>query len=156
MVLTNIMGTQGFPKFDALHAHCAMNVTFKNTSCRSAFNTMHDKVEEWAPEPNAGGMYAVWDSTVEENLWATRTTPTKKYVDDILFDYFSSSDDFNLGSCRIQAKSRSQTLSIKDYNTNYCNMWNVIQSVPEAKDLEITTSECRYVPQDPATTCKVY
>ena len=49
---------------------------------------MKDAVETWHPEPNgANGTYAIWDVTEDESIWATRTTPIKKYVDDILFEF---------------------------------------------------------------------
>ena len=80
----------------------------------------------WHPEPNAGGDYELWDATEEESIWATRTTPVKNYVDDVLFEFFGDPTDFRVPGCTVKAKSRSQSLSVYDYNTNYCNMWNVI------------------------------
>ena len=78
-----------------LHAHCALSVTFPDVSCLTAFNKMKDAVETWHPEPNgANGTYALWDVTEEESIWVTRTTPIKKYVDDIIFEYFGDSEDF--------------------------------------------------------------
>ena len=126
--MASIMGTQGFPKFDAFHAHCAMTYTFKETECLDAFNNMKLAIELWTPEPKAGGLYKIWDATEEENIWATRTTPTHHYVDDIQFVYTApDAADFQKKGCTVSAKSRSQTLSYYDYNTNYCNMWNVFQ-----------------------------
>ena len=157
--LANIFGNQSFPKFDALHAHCAMTIQFKQTSCREAYNNMKEAVEMWQPEPKAGGMYAVWDATEEESIWATRTTPTKHYVDDILFDYFGNTENFNDPGCRVEAKSRSQSLSYYDYSTNYCNMWNVFNTVKEMANVEVTTSDCKFKPatlEEAATTCAKY
>ena len=87
---------------------------------------MKDSIEMWHPEPNAGGDYELWDATEEESIWATRTTPVKNYVDDVLFEFFGDPTDFRVPGCTVKAKSRSQSLSVYDYNTNYCNMWNVI------------------------------
>ena len=76
------------------HAHCAMTVKFPESSCLQAFNSMKDAVETWHPEPKANGTYAIWDAIEEERIWATRTTPVHKYVDDVLFEYFGNPDDF--------------------------------------------------------------
>ena len=120
---------------------------------------MKDAVETWHPEPKANGTYALWDVTEEESIWVTRTTPVKKYVDDIMFEYFGNPDDFQEKGCTVKAKSRSQTLSYYDYDTNFCNMWNVMAQV-EGADSEslkaLSTSECKWVPEDPKTTCAKY
>jgi hypothetical protein len=56
----------------------------------------------------------------------TRTTPVKKYVDDIAFEFSQTGAD-----CLVKARSRSQTLSYYDYATNYCNMWNPLKYTGE-------------------------
>ena len=83
-----IIGHQGFPAFDAFHANCAMEVTFIDSSCQEAYNIMKDRIEMWHPEPDAAGTYKVWSAVEMENIWATRTTPKKKFVDDIMFEFF--------------------------------------------------------------------
>ena len=92
-----------FPKFDAFHAHCAMTISFEATSCLDTFNTIKDTVEMWQPEPTAGGIYNVWLATEEETIWATRTTPVKKYVDDILFEFFGDPKDFRAPGCTVKS-----------------------------------------------------
>ena len=145
-----------FPKFDTLHAHCAMTLNFVQTSCLDVYNQLKDTVELWQPEPQRGGQYDIWDAIEEEYLWATRTTPVKKYVDDIRWDFFGNPDNFLVSGCKVTAKSRSRSLSYYDYNTNYCNMWNVFQTVPEAKSLKVETSECAWIPEDPVAVCSKY
>uniref|UniRef100_A0A7S3IQY0 Uncharacterized protein n=1 Tax=Strombidium inclinatum TaxID=197538 RepID=A0A7S3IQY0_9SPIT len=157
--MSKIIGHQGFPAFDNFHCHCALNVTFTDKSCEQAFNIMKDKIELWHPEPGANGSYKIWDAVEEEQIWATRTTPTKGYVDDILFDYFGDPKDFEKKGCSVSSKSRSQTLSFYDYHTNYCNMWNVLNEVEKDADLlgdAIEVSDCKWAPKDPATTCAKY
>ena len=110
----------------------------------------------WQPEPERGGVYTLWDAVEVEYLWATRTTPVKKYVDDIRWDFFGDSENFNAKGCKITSKSRSRTLSYYDYSTNYCNMWNVLQTIPEAKKTAVTTDSCKWVPEDPLTICAKY
>ena len=138
------------------HAHCAMVYEFKESSCLEVYNIMKQKTEDWQPEPNAGGIYSLWDAVEIENLWVTRTTPTHHYVDDIRWDYFGDEKNFQAKGCRVEGKSRSRTLSYYDYNTNYCNMWNVFNQIPEAKNLTAQTDQCKWVPKDPATTCMKY
>ena len=87
---------------------------------------MKDHVEIWNPEPLTGGQYAIWDVTEMQTMWLTRTTPVQKYVDDISFEFNGDPDNFQAPGCTVNGKSRSQTLSYYDYNTNYCNMWNLI------------------------------
>ena len=149
-----------FPAFDMFHAHCAMKVEFKEASCLKAFDIMKDDGYNWHPEPKAGGNYAVYDAIEEENLWLTRTTPTKHYVDDILFDFLPPNpENFRVAGCTVAAKSRSRSLSYYDYETNFCNMYNVLQNVGEQSALDsLTTSDCKWVPQkeDIATTCAKY
>ena len=148
-----------FPAFDMFHAHCGMKVVFETASCLHAFDTMKDDGYNWRPEPTgAKGTYEVYDATEEETLWVTRTTPTKKYVDDIYFNFLPpNTEDFNVKGCTVEAKSRSRSLSYYDYSTNFCNMWNVFNSVGDAASLaKLTTSDCQWVPKDPATTCAKY
>ena len=154
-----ITGGGAFPKFDLFHAHCAMKVDFIDQSCQDLYNVMKDRVMMWHPEPEAKGTYKVWDATELESLWATRTVPSGKYTDDILFDFLPvDPNDFQIKKCTIAAKSRSQSLSYYDYETNYCNMWNVIkETVADHNDLPtIQTSDCKWIPKDPATRCQTY
>ena len=116
---------------------------------------MKDKIEIWHPEPFANGTYSLFNGIEDEMLWVTRTTPKKHYVDDILFEYFGDPKDFRAKGCTVKAKSRSQTFSIYDYDTNFCNMWNVLKEV-EGTNIKIDTSECKYKPDDPEVTCKTY
>ena len=132
-IIHKIEGSQSFPKFDMFHAHCAMTYEFKEASCLDVFNIMKEKTLDWDPEPKNGGIYNIWRSTEIEELWVTRTTPKKHYVDDIKWDYFGEEANFQAPGCKVEGKSRSRSLSYYDYDTNYCNMWNVFQQIPEAR-----------------------
>ena len=123
---------------------------------------MKDAVMTWHPEPNAGGTYQVWDATEEEQIWATRLTPSGWFKDDVLFEFFGDPEDFQAKGCTVKSKSRSQFISYYDYSTNYCNMWNVINTVqmPEGGNAldtaTIEVSDCKWAPSDPKTTCMKY
>ena len=149
-----IFGTQTFPKFDALHAHCGIQAVYEASSCLEVFNHMKDTMELWAPEPKAKGSYKIWNATEEEYLWFTRTTPSAKFVDDIDFQFFGNPADFQAKGCTVKARSRSQSLSYYDYDTNYCNMWNVFQNNKE--QATYGASDCKWVPKDAATQCAKY
>ena len=150
-----IIGTQSFPKFDMFHAHCGLTATFPEASCQQAFNSMKDSIQDWHPEPKAGGTYKIWDAIELEQMWVTRTTPTKHYVDDIIFEYFGNPKDFRVKGCKVKGRSRSQSLSYYDYDTNYCNMWNVFQQVKDS-GIKLEEEECKWAPKDPATACAKY
>ena len=155
--MAKFLGLQGFPSFDSFHAHCAMSVTFADKSCQDAYNVMKDRIEAWTPEPLAGGVYKLYDAIEDERIWATRTTPKKHYVDDILFEYFGDSKDFQAKGCTVSAKSRSQSLSYYDYDTNFCNMWNVLKEV-SGPGMTIKVDQCKFQPKEEeiAATCAVY
>ena len=113
--------TSSFPSFSALHAHCAMQTTISST-CDDAYKALNTIVNTANFDP-AGGLYAVKQETSDQMIWVTRTTPTKHYVDDIEFLLSGTGS-----TCTINAKSQSQSLSYYDYDTNYCNMYNVFKS----------------------------
>lgn len=48
---------------------------------------MESTIKKFTPEPDAKGTYAIKESSPNNYIWATRTTPVKKYVDDIIFEY---------------------------------------------------------------------
>ena len=157
--MSSIIGNKSFPSFDAFHAHCAITVNFQEASCLDSFNAMKDFIETAHPEPGAGGTYKIWDATEEEMIWATRTTPKKKYVDDIMFEFIGDPTDFRAKGCSVKGRSRSQSLSYYDYSTNYCNMWNVMKQVEDsANDLanNIVVSDCKYPAEKPEEVCLKY
>ncbi len=138
-----------FPSFDSMHANCAMQVIYKGQQCSATFSTLEAKIKTLTPEPNAQGTYAIVESAQNDYIWTTRETPTKHYVDDIIFEFKQSGSD-----CVVNSRSRSQTLSYYDYETNYCNMYNPHRYVGGFTDL--STSQCKWVPTDANTTCDKY
>ena len=142
-----IGAVSAFPSFDSFHAHCAFDVTFQQ-DCHTTVGTIKTLMSGFA-DP-AGGIYAIKQQD-DNSVWVTRTTPTKHYVDDI---EFVSSGNSN-GTCKISSKSRSQTLSYYDYDTNYCNMYNVLRQTGASFSTP-ATNECKWVPDNAATTCNKY
>lgn len=138
-----------FPKNDSFHAYCQMSVTYTNTLCMQLYWHIDYEILTWMTGGPSGGLYAVYESHPVDYIWSTRTTPINKYIDDQIFVLTQDGDN-----CNVAAKSRSRTNSYYDYDTNYCNMWNVLNSVAQFENL--TTSECQWVPEDAVATCAIY
>ena len=68
---------------------------------------MKDRIETWHPEPWAGGTYSVWDAIEEERIWATRKMAKRDRTDDVLFEYFGNSADFQAEGCTVKGTSRT-------------------------------------------------
>lgn len=110
-----------FPSFDALHANCAMKAVYPE-SCATAYANMRATIVSWKNGDPGKGLYDIKEEKENTYIWVTRTTPVKRYVDDIAFEFSASGS-----GCQVSSRSRSQSLSYYDYSTNYCNMWNPIK-----------------------------
>ena len=105
-----------FPSFDTFHANCQMTHTIAQ-DCGNVYPILDSALKNGFKDP-AGGDYALKEDGLNDYVWVTRTTPVKHYVDDIIFELSSVS-----GGCAVNMRSRSETLSVYDYSTNYCNRW---------------------------------
>jgi hypothetical protein len=100
------------------------------------------------PDP-AGGTYKMKyeDTKHNDTVWVTRTTPTKHYIDDVIFELSGASAIAN--SCKVLSRSRSRKLSYYDYDTNFCNMYNVFRtSGLTFSKVAPTKGSCKWVPDD--------
>lgn len=138
-----------FPAFDSQHADCKMTVTYPGMTCDSLYVMMDYEIRSWSAGGPSDGLYAMVEEQEPSYIWATRTTPVAKYVDDIIFEM---SQDGN--TCVVAARSRSETLSMLDYSTNYCNMWNVLENLGGMTAPVL--GECVQPPTDPEYTCAIY
>jgi|JI10StandDraft_1071094.scaffolds.fasta_scaffold295332_1 hypothetical protein len=138
-----------FPKFDALHANCGMTTTY-DAPCDQVFGGIKEKVNAWGTGGPAGGLYSEKESADNVYLWCTRTTPKAHYVDDIIFEVQAINDS----ACHVSSKSRSQSLSYYDYETNFCNQWNVLSRVGTIKTL--TPNHCNFQPDNNEERCAKY
>ncbi|CDW82094.1 UNKNOWN [Stylonychia lemnae] len=148
LLSVNLASKNDFPSFDALHANCALKVTYKGQTCDTVLPKIESVIKSFTPEPESKGLYAIKEDG-SDYVWSTRTTPTHHYVDDIIFE-----TDASNGDCVVESKSRSESLSYYDYETNYCNMWAVHNVVGGFTD--VTPSDCKFIPTDPVTRCAVY
>lgn len=123
-----------------------MTVTYPNTQCAALFNEIDAEVRSWANGDPSNGLMAIYEEQADSYIWTTRTTPVKHYVDDQIFEFSQKGQD-----CNVQARSRSQINSYYDYDTNYCNMWNVLNSIGGMTNQSV--SNCNFRPDDDAVTC---
>ena len=139
-----------FPTFDSFHANCAMDVTYTGQSCGAVWSSMKSILTQYQNGDPGKGIYAFIDMKENTYFWMTRTTPVKKYVDDIAFEFVGTAT----GDCIVRSRSRSQSLSYYDYSTNYCNMWNPLKYTGSFSNQKVTS--CPFPAADPATTCNTY
>ena len=139
-----------FPTFDSFHANCAIEVTYSGKTCATVWASMKDLLTEYENGDPGKGIYKFVDTLENTYFWLTRTTPVKKYVDDIAFEFSPTAS----GDCTVKSRSRSQSLSYYDYSTNYCNMWNPLQHTATFTNEKVT--QCPFPASDPATTCNIY
>ena len=125
-----------------------MTVTYKGQECGTVLTALESKIKTLTPDPQSKGLYSIKEDG-SDYVWTQRETPTKHYIDDIIFETEASN-----GDCLITSKSKSETLSYYDYETNFCNMWTVHNDVGGFSNL--STTECKFVPTDPVTRCAVY
>ena len=102
-----------------IHASCQVDVTAQ-ASCKDVIFEMEARVlgvskGKWH-DPHNNGTYTITGDADGLNL--QRVTGNKKYTDKIKFTFAQVSD----GTCQIQGCSESQSFSIGDFSTNYCNM----------------------------------
>ena len=142
-----------FPLFDPLHSHCATETDFPAQACADVYLRFVNVINTFRPEPLSKGFYNMVESVENDYIWVTRTTPVARYIDDIIFIFYEKTVD-NAPYCEVSARSRSQSFSYFDYNTNYCNMWIVYNSVGGFEVVD--TSKCAWVPDNAKKICAIY
>ena len=138
-----------YPALDTFHASCDASATWVGKKCTDLWPRMFAIVKNYAGNDPANGTYKITDSSPNRYLRTIRTSPCKKFQDDVVF-YLQQTPS----GCFVQGKSRSRSLSFYDFGTNYCNIWNVIFYTDVPSNYQ--TTGCRYVPKNPAQTCVVY
>ena len=145
---------KGFPAFDMMHANCVLDADYKQ-DCTTLYGEYMDKIAEYENGCPSNGIYKFIDAKEDTYIWATRTTPVKKYVDDVAFEFSATAT-----GCHVHARSRSQTTSVYDYATNYCNMWNpmvhVTRDAGEAPFMNLQASKCKYQADPAEEVCLQY
>lgn len=144
-----IADKSSFPDFDAFHADCAMDATYPK-SCVSIQASMQTILTAYKNGDPGNGIYEIVESSDLDYIWTNRTTPVAKYVDDILFEFTVTGEN----ECVVKSKSRSQTMSVYDYSTNFCNMWNPLMYSDVFTALNVY--HCKYPADEPETVCQKY
>ena len=80
----------------------------------------------------AQGKYRMIKEEADEYVWAQRTSPVVGNQYDIIWEVTDAKD----GGCHVHSKSRSQSLSLMDLNSNFCNMYNVYRSDSRMFDID--------------------
>ena len=149
-------GPSNFPGLDPYHAHCTISVRFRELTCQNAFNLNKDNLEVWHPDESGNGSYELWDAIEEEQIWVARHSKSEQ-IDDVMFSYFPETDDFRNPGCTVGAKSRSRTIWEQHFDdTNFCNIYNVIEKIPGFDDSMMDVKDCGNQPKDPHTACQKY
>merc|ERR1719410_1765208 len=117
-----------FPK-DLLHAECSVKWTV-SLDCEGTQQKIVDQMNLWDNEDcgtkpgdtSPHGQKCLYKHTGNDGLTTTGThpTPIARYVDDLTFTFVPGD------GCLVDAYSRSETLSLLDYGTNYCNLFNLM------------------------------
>merc|ERR1712183_525422 len=115
---------------DLLHASCSVKWTLSE-SCDNVQTMIVNQMNLWDNEdcgtkpgddqPHGQKCLYHHDRDVELTTYGTHTTPIHRYVDDLTFQFIPK--DFG---CLVDAFSQSETLSLLDYGTNYCNLFNLM------------------------------
>merc|ERR1711953_84604 len=118
---------------DPLHAECDVTWTL-SIDCEEAQQMVVAQMNEWennpCPDPVDGkpnGQKCKYKHTGDVDLvtTGTHTTPIHEYVDDLTFTFEVSQSRADV-KCVVKANSISETLSLLDYGTNYCNLYNLM------------------------------
>merc|ERR1712086_227883 len=73
---------KGYPAFDKEHADCALHVDVEGT-CEEVYKVFSD-LDHYTD--STGGKYKTVERKENVSVWVKRETPTKHYIDDVLFE----------------------------------------------------------------------
>merc|ERR1711953_1428885 len=146
---------------DPLHASCSVKWTLSE-SCATAQQKIIDQMNLWDNEDcgptddnKPHGQKCLYHHTGTEGLvtTGTHTTPIHRYVDDLTFTFIEGSDP----TCLVDAYSQSETLSLLDYGTNYCNLFNLMDGSGLVNDPAFTEDTNNFIcTQRSSADCDIY
>lgn len=112
------------------HAGCETMISFQS-SCSAVRDEITARVggqyESWY-DPHNNGTYTFVSKNDPALFQLSRLTGDKKYTDLINFSF----EDAGSG-CNVSACSESQSFSVGDYGTNYCNIFDLYCSDAKCK-----------------------
>merc|ERR1711935_296738 len=137
-----IVLASAYPK-DLLHAECSVKWTL-SSDCERTQKKVVDQMYLWdnedcetQPGDSAPhGQKCLYKHTGSDGLTTTgtHTTPIHRYVDDLTFEFIPQSNS----GCLVDANSISETLSLLDFGTNYCNLFNLMDGSGLTQDPTLT------------------
>ncbi|XP_027020051.1 uncharacterized protein LOC113654230 [Tachysurus fulvidraco] len=110
-----------------LHAHCSVTWTV-DIPCFDASSLLVNQIKEWTtdhcPLKSQKCLFSL-TSVIGDDIIATHTTPVMRFIDDITFNFSSTSSD----SCEIKGHSTSRSwYTILDSGSNYLNMYSLMRA----------------------------
>ncbi|KAM9486420.1 uncharacterized protein Hap1MRO34_006464 [Clarias gariepinus] len=109
-----------------LHAQCSVTWSV-DIPCFDASSLLVNQIKEWTTEscpPKSQKCLFSLVSVIGDDIIAIRTTPVMRLIDDIIFNFSSTSTD----SCKIQGYSTSRSwYTILDSGSNYLNMYSLMR-----------------------------
>merc|ERR1712038_1229784 len=149
-----------FPK-DLLHAECSVKWTV-SVDCEGTQQKIIDQMNLWDNEDcgtqpgddSPHGQKCLYKHTGSDGLTTTgtHTTPIHRYVDDLTFKFVP-----NDSGCLVDANSISETLSLLDFGTNYCNLFNLMDGSGLTQDSAYTEDTNDYqCTQYSSADCDIY
>mmetsp|Transcript_20450 Transcript_20450/g.32744 ORF Transcript_20450/g.32744 Transcript_20450/m.32744 type:complete len:171 (+) Transcript_20450:64-576(+) len=138
----------------AMHASCSMTLTVKNTTPSQLNATLVEMVQSrrefdastcaYADQKAEFCGYKVISVTADLDHFQ-HETPEKHYVDDISFQNFKQQGS----DVVVSAGSKSEPNSYYDYDTNFCNIFNLFRNGNVSKlnyEMEFKLDECEFHP----------
>jgi hypothetical protein len=120
-LLASLLSLSCAQNFD--HAHCGL--TWQATvSCSKFIGFLAKEITAFSCTVCQEKNYTMVART-NTTITALHTTPVAKYVDDLSFTATQSG-----ASCSVDAFSISRTLSLYDYSTNFCSLFNLMRAFP--------------------------
>jgi len=145
---------------DPFHAECSVKWTLSE-SCESAQEKIINQMILWDNEDcgtqpgddKPHGQKCLYKHTGTEGLTTTgtHTTPLHRYVDDLTFTFVPGD------GCLVDAYSVSETLSLLDFGTNYCNLFNLMDGSGLANDPAFSEDTNDFIcTQRSSADCDIY
>ena len=140
------------------HAHCGLEITVNNTICMDVYTMIIDETKnrsgfgtdcKYSDAGNEFCGYIFKETTSDLKIHLQHETPVKHYVDDIYFQFQGYTTD-KINICKVNGLSQSETISVYDYDTNYCNIFNLFRNGSSSTlnyNISIMANNCPFHPK---------
>ena len=135
-----------FPWFDLLHSHCQVTVIVPNQLCAVVYSDLISVMDKFnAGGDPTGGQYLYKERQAINYIWMIHNSK-RGWYSDVMFEPIQLGND-----CQIRGRSRTQSTFHSAGTENYCDLWNVYNSLDNY--ISLTVSSCSSTPVDPLKTC---